>query len=77
MNPLKLANTAEQWTIKAMEVSANLKKASELNAACFQSPWTPERLVKEPARPELAHIFIYRSAQQRIVGYCAAKIVLD
>ena len=46
MSPLELANTAEQWTVEAMEIRADLKDVLELKAACFQRPWTREMLVK-------------------------------
>ena len=77
MSPLELADTAEQWTIEAMEIRADFEDVLELNAACFQRSWTREMLVKELARPELAYIFVVRSAQQRVVGYCATWIILD
>ena len=77
MSPLELADTAEQWTIEAMEFRADLEDVLELNAAYFKRSWTREMLVKEQARPELAYIFVVRSAQQRVVGYCATWIILD
>jgi len=71
MSPLELANTVEQWTVEALEIRADLEEVLELNAACFQRPWTREMLVKELDCPELAYIFVVRSGQQRVVGYCA------
>jgi hypothetical protein len=77
MSPLERANTAEQSTMQAMEIRADLEDVLELNAACFQRPWTREILVKELARPEVAYIFTVRSSQQRVVEYCATWIILD
>lgn len=71
------SSTSNRWTVEPMKLEMDLEGILEIDASSFQKPWGREMLKKELSRPGLTHIFVVRSTEVRVVGYCAAWVVVD
>lgn len=55
----------------------DLDEVAELEARCFTNPWTRDMLARELAQSDVAHVFLLRLPDRRLVGFCSCWIVAD
>jgi [ribosomal protein S18]-alanine N-acetyltransferase len=56
---------------------ADLDEVADLEARCFDNPWTREMLARELAGSTIAHAFVLRDPRQRVVAFCSCWIVVE
>lgn len=56
---------------------ADLDQVSDLEARCFDNPWTRDMLARELAGSSIAHVFVLRGPGGRLVAFCSCWIVVE
>jgi ribosomal-protein-alanine N-acetyltransferase len=72
-----MATMATFGTIEAMVLDRDLDGILAVDAASFSNPWTREMFVWEARHSDVARLFVYRSAEDVVVGYCAVWHIFD
>ncbi len=65
------------WQIDRLTSSADLDAVLAIEEASFTSPWTREMYLAELARPDVSFIYLARTAEGRVVGFCSFWRVAD
>jgi ribosomal-protein-alanine N-acetyltransferase len=63
--------------IERLADDGDLDQVVEVEARCFSNPWTREMLERELAQSDVAHVFVLRVPERRVVAFCSCWIVLD
>lgn len=61
--------------IRFMKVE-DLEQVQEVEASCFQKPWTREAFLNEVTKNQFAY-YLVAEHEDRIVAYCGVWIVMD
>jgi ribosomal-protein-alanine N-acetyltransferase len=64
-------------TIAAMDLARDLEGILAVDAASFMNPWTREMFVWEARNSDVARLYVYRTPDDGVVGYCAAWHIFD
>lgn len=63
--------------IDPLEGEADLDGVLAVEEETFTNPWTKEMYAWELQNREVCHIFVVRTPEQRVVGFCAFWLVVD
>ena len=55
----------------------DLDAVAALEARCFTNPWTRELLARELAQSDVAYVFLARTPDAPLVGFCSCWIIAD
>jgi [ribosomal protein S18]-alanine N-acetyltransferase len=67
----------EGMTVERLAADHDLDEVAELEARCFNNPWTRDMLARELAQSDVAHVFLLRLPDRRIAAFCSCWIVVD
>ena len=67
---------ARYW-IERMEEQADLEGVLEVEAESFTNPWTRDMYAWELQNRSVCHIFVVRTEECRVAGFCAFWLVFD
>lgn len=65
------------WTIERLVDERDLDGIVEVEAASFTNPWTRQMYLSELRYESIAHIYIVRTADGRVAGFCSFWLVFD
>ena len=65
------------WTIERLADERDLDGVIEVESASFTSPWTREMYLSELRYESIAHIYVVRTADRRVTGFCSFWLVFD
>jgi len=68
---------ADPYWIDALEGDADLEGVLYVESESFTNPWTREMYAWELQNRAVCHIFVVRSADRPVVGFCAFWLVVD
>ena len=63
--------------IERLESEEDLDGVADLEARCFNNPWTRDMLARELAESDVAHVFILRLPACPVAAFCSCWIVVD
>lgn len=66
-----------RYWIDPLADTADLDGVLEVEAECFTSPWTREMYASELRNRAVCHIFVVRTEDCVVAGFCAFWLVLD
>lgn len=69
-------SVAAFW-IDRLEGDADLDGVLQVESESFTNPWTREMYAWELQNPAVCHIFVVRTADRPVVGFCAFWLVVD
>jgi ribosomal-protein-alanine N-acetyltransferase len=69
-------SVAGYW-VDRLEGDADLDGVLLVEAESFTNPWTREMYAWELQNPAVCHIFVVRTADRPVVGFCAFWLVVD
>lgn len=69
--------TDSPWTIERVEGEADLEGVVEVERASFTSPWTREMYAWELQNRAIGHIYVVRTNDCEVAGFCAFWLVFD
>ncbi|OFW03631.1 MAG: ribosomal-protein-alanine N-acetyltransferase [Acidobacteria bacterium RIFCSPLOWO2_02_FULL_68_18] len=67
---------ARYW-IERLEEQADLEGVLEVEAESFTNPWTRDMYAWELQNRSVCHIFVVRTEECRVAGFCAFWLVFD
>lgn len=65
------------WVIEALDGAADLDAVLAVDEACFTRPWTRAMYENEFLAHESSRLYVLRTPEWRVAGYCAAWFILD
>jgi ribosomal-protein-alanine N-acetyltransferase len=65
------------WAIDLLQGDQDLEGVLEVEGESFTNPWTREMYTWELANRSVCHIFIVRTADCPVAGFCACWLVFD
>ena len=65
------------WSIERAAGEADLDRIAALEAASFSNPWTREMLARELQRTDVTRMYVLRSPDLGIIGFCTCWLILD
>ena len=65
------------WAIDLLEDDRDLEGILEVEGESFSNPWTRDMYVWELQNRSVCHIFIVRTPECRVAGFCACWLVFD
>lgn len=66
-----------QYWIERLETDVDLDGVLEVESESFTNPWTREMYTWELQNRSVCHIFVVRTADCAVAGFCAFWLVLD
>lgn len=69
-------STATYW-IDPLDGDEDLDGVLAVEEESFTNPWTKEMYAWELQNRAVCHIFVVRTAEQRVIGFCAFWLVVD
>lgn len=63
--------------IEPLEGDADLDGVLHVEQETFTNPWTREMYAWELQNRAVCHVYVVRTAEQRVVGFCAFWLVVD
>ena len=70
-------NVVPAFRIELLDGETDLDGVLEVERESFTSPWTREMYAWELQNPAVCHIFVVRTAERPVVGFCAFWLVVD
>ena len=70
-------NVAPAFRIELLEGESDLEGVLEVERESFTSPWTREMYAWELQNRAVCHIYIIRTPECRVAGFCAFWLVFD
>jgi [ribosomal protein S18]-alanine N-acetyltransferase len=67
----------EHWTIEPLTAPDEIDAILAIEQASFTNPWTREMYSWELQNRSMCHIFVVRTEECRVAGFCAFWLVLD
>jgi ribosomal-protein-alanine N-acetyltransferase len=67
---------AAYW-IEPLSDDADLDGVLDVEAESFTNPWTREMYASELRNREVCHIYLVRTPERRVAGFCAFWVVFD
>jgi [ribosomal protein S18]-alanine N-acetyltransferase len=65
------------YTVGRLAQGEDLDQVVSLEAASFTNPWTRDILERELQHEEVARIYVVRTEDRQIVGFCACWFIVD
>jgi ribosomal-protein-alanine N-acetyltransferase len=65
------------WQIDPLTSTAELDAVLAIEAASFINPWTREMYLSELDRPDVSAVYLARTSEGEIVGFCSFWRVVD
>jgi ribosomal-protein-alanine N-acetyltransferase len=65
------------YSIARLSGEEDLDAVVALETASFTNPWTPEMLARELQNADVARVYVVRTAERRIVAFCACWVIVD
>jgi ribosomal-protein-alanine N-acetyltransferase len=65
------------WAIDLLDDERDLDGVLEVEGESFSNPWTRDMYVWELQNRSVCHIFIVRTPECRVAGFCACWLVFD
>lgn len=65
------------YTIEALEGERDLDGVLEVEGESFTNPWTRDMYAWELQNRAVCHIYVVRTAECRVAGFCAFWLVFD
>ena len=69
--------TVPRYWIERLEGEADLEGVLEVEAESFTNPWTRDMYAWELQNRSMCHIFVVRTDECRVAGFCAFWLVFD
>ena len=70
-------NVARAYSIELLDGESDLEGILEVERESFTSPWTREMYAWELQNRAVCHIYIVRTPECRVTGFCAFWLVFD
>jgi ribosomal-protein-alanine N-acetyltransferase len=71
-----MSNVSRYW-IEPLAADVDLDGVLEVEAESFTNPWTREMYSWELQNRSMCHVFVVRTEECRVAGFCAFWLVLD
>lgn len=65
------------WTIELLAGADDLEAVLEVDAASFTRPWTRAMYEAEFLNQPTSRLYVLRTSDQRVAGYCAVWVIVD
>ena len=65
------------WTIERTLSDRDLDDIVAIERASFNNPWTRDMYVRELQNPDVSFLYVLRTLEEGIVGFCSFWLVLD
>lgn len=65
------------WSFERLSDPEDLAGVLEIEALCFNRPWTREDYERELAHPDRCHVHVARAPGCRVAAYCSFWRILD
>ena len=75
--PVVSRKPASGWVVEPIDPLADLPHVLAVDRTSFAHPWTPEMFTRELDHNDVARIFVIRSPDAPVVGYCSVWVVHD
>lgn len=75
--PLGVPGPEPGWVVEPMRLDRDLEGIVAVDRASFTNPWTREMYEWEARNSDVARIFVLRSPDGCVVGYCAGWLIFD
>src|SRR5262245_55295767 len=72
-----LRRTMMTWAIDLLQDDRDLDGVLEVEGESFSNPWTRDMYVWELQNRSVCHIFIVRTTECPVAGFCACWLVFD
>ena len=69
--------STDQWVVEPMDAASDLAAVREVDRNSFPHPWTAEMFQRELERRDISHVFVIRTRDAAVIGYCAVWVVVD
>ncbi len=69
--------STDRWVLEPMDAASDLAAVREVDRNSFPHPWTVEMFQRELERRDISHVFVIRTRDATVVGYCAVGVVVD
>lgn len=66
-----------RWSIDRLQGDADLDGVLQVEAESFRNPWTREMYAWELRNRSVCHIYVVRTPERAVVGFCAFWLVFD
>lgn len=77
MTRSSLPGVARFGTIDRMDLTRDLDGILAVDAASFTNPWTRDMFTWEARNSDVARLYVYRSGDGEVLGYCAVWLVFE
>ena len=77
MTDIGSAASRPAFTIGPLESASEIDAILAIERASFTNPWTREMYLAELNNQEVAHVFLARTEERQIVGFCAFWHLVD
>ena len=67
----------DRFWVEPLDGDADLDGVLEVEAESFTNPWTREMYTWEPQNRSVCHIYVARTPDCRVAGFCAFWLVVD
>ena len=67
----------DRWLVEPMDLTADLDPVCEISRESFARPQTAEMFRREVDQRHNAHVFVIRTSDTPVVGYCAVWMIVD
>ena len=65
------------WVIERMNPETDLERVLAVDRASFPHPWTRVMFKRELQHPDVSYVYVVRTTNEPVVGYCSAWVILD